>query len=179
MLVYYISNMSFAPLDQAFNMTAKTDRILDNVGLQAEKGYIKVDTQDNKNSSDWRVSNYRTTTYTKNPEYYFKKDQLYDLLGIYDGKGPGRNVMVDDKLTRGQTEPRPNDKLTEQVTFIRRVDFLPAKHRQITHNKFLVSTTIPSRPQTSFCPQMDLKGINCRHFNRKTDKYYKDKYQRM
>jgi len=125
------------------------------------------------------TKNYRTTQYTKNPDYLFKRDQVYDLQGIHDGKGAGRNVMVDDQLTRGNTEPRPNDKLAEKVGFIRRVDFLPSKHKQITHNKFFVSTTLSSRPQTSFCPQMDLKGVNCRHYNRKTDKYFKNKYQRQ
>lgn len=174
-------SLNLAKLDEAFGKKyqAKTDQIYENVGLQAEKNYINVDTQDNKNINYWQTKNYRTTEYTNNPNYLFSKDQIYDLQGINDGKGPGRNIMVDDKLTRGNTEPRPNDRLAEKVSFIRRIDFLPAKHKKITHNKFLVSTTLSSRPQTSFNPGYDIYGVNCRHFQRKNDLYYKNKYQRQ
>ena len=172
-------SLSLTSLDEAFNMRANTDQIHENVGLQAEKAYIKVDTIDNKNINYLQTKNYRTTQYTKNSNYLFKKDQVYDLQGIHDGKGPGRNVMVDDQLTRGNVEPRPNDKLAEKVSFIRRIDFLPSSHREVNHNKFLVNTTLSTRPQTSFCPQFDVQGVNCRHYGRKTDKYFKDKFQRQ
>jgi len=174
-------SLNLASLDEAFGKKyqAKTDQIYENVGLQAEDKYIKVDTQDNQNINYLQTKNYRTTQYTKNTNYHFKKDQVYDLQGIHDGKGPGRNIEVDDKLTRGNTEPRPNDKLSESVTFIRRVDFLPVKQSKINHNKFLQSTTLSSRPQTSFCPQWDIYGVNCRHNGRQTDKYFRNKYQRQ
>lgn len=168
-------------LDEAFGKRyqAKTDEVYKNVGLQAEKGYIKTDTKDNQNINYLQTKNYRTTQYTKNPKYLFKQDQFYDLQGIHDGKGPGRNIIIDDQLTRGNMEPRPNDKLAEQVTFVRHIHFLPRKTKKINHNKFLVSTTLSTKPQTSFCPQFDIFGINCRHYNRKTELYYKNKYQRQ
>lgn len=174
-------SLNLASLDEAFGKKyqAKTDQVYENVGLQAEEKYIKVDTQDNKNINYLQTKNYRTTQYTQNSKYLFKRDQVYDLQGIHDGKGAGRNVMVDDQLTRGNMEPKPNDRLAESVTFIRRVDFLPTKQKKINHNKFLVSTTLSSKPQTSFCPQFDIYGINCRHYGRKTDKYFRNKYQRQ
>jgi len=171
--------LNIASLEEAFNQSqAHTDQTYQNTGLQAERGYIRRDTLDNKKSSGLQTKNYRTTQYTKNPTYRFKQDQVYDLQGIHDGKGPGRNVMIDDKLTRGNMEPRPNDKLQEKVTTIRYVDFLPVHHKKIHHDRFLVSTTLSTQPQTSFCPQWDRQGINCRHFNRKTDLHFKNKYQR-
>jgi hypothetical protein len=172
-------SLHLANIEDAFNdYQAHTDETNINTGLQAEKGYIRTDTQDNKKSSYLQTKNYRTTQYTKNPQYLFKKDQYYDLQGIHDGKGPGRNVIVDDKLTRGNMVPKPNDRLSEHVTFIRRVDFLPLKDRTMHHDKFLVNTSLSVKPQTKFCPQFDIYGINCRHYNRKVDLYFKNKYQR-
>jgi hypothetical protein len=140
--------------------------------------YAIEETKQSKLESDYRVTNHRTTEYTKNPNYMFKKDELYDLQGIDDGKGPGKNILVDDKLTRGNWEPRPDDKLNEKVTFIRYVDFLPEKDKNIDHDQFLVSTSLPKKPQTQFCPQFDKYGINTRNYQRKQDLYFKDKYQR-
>ena len=174
-------SLSISSLDEAFGKRyqAKTDEINQNTGLQAERAYIKTDTQDNKNQNYLQTKNYRTTQYTQNPRYLFKRDQVYDLQGIHDGKGAGRNVSVDSRLTRGNMEPKPNDRLAEQVTFTRHINFLPRNHKKINHNKFLVSTTLSSKPQTSFMPQFDTMGINCRHYNRKTDQYFKNKYQRQ
>ncbi len=171
--------LNLANLEEAFNDSqAHTDQTYQNTGLQAERGYIRRDTLDNKKGSNLQIKNYRTTKYTKNPKYLFKSDQIYDLEGITNGYGPGKNIMVDDKLTRGNMEPKPNDRLAEKVTLIRHVDFLPIRHKQIYHDKFLVSTTLSTQPQTSFCPQWDRTGLNCRHYNRKTDNYFKNKYQR-
>ena len=174
-------SLNLANLDEAFSKRyqAKTDQIYANSGLQAEEAYIKVDTQDNKNINFLQTSNYRTVKYTKNPNYHFKRDQVYDLQGIHDGYGAGRNVEVDDKLTRGNLVSKPNDRLAEQIGFIRRIDFLPARHRKISHNKFLVSTTLKSRPQTSFNPGYDTYGVNCRNYKRKSELYYKNRYQRQ
>ena len=174
-------SLNLSSLEEAFGKQyqAKTDEINKNVGLQAETNYITVDTQDNKNINYLQTKNYRTVEYTKNPNYLFKKDQYYDLQGIHDGKGAGRNIETDDKLTRGNIDPKPNDRLSEKVTFIRRVDFLPIKDRNINHDKFLVSTSLSSRPQSSFCPGYDVYGINTKHYNRKPDLYFKNKYQRL
>ena len=74
-------SLNLASLDEAFGKQnqARTDQVYENVGLQAEDKYIKVDTQDNKNINFLQTKNYRTTQYTKNPKYLFKRDQFYDL----------------------------------------------------------------------------------------------------
>lgn len=173
-------SLHLASLEEAFNDSqAKTDETNKNTGLQAERGYIKTDTEDNKKSSNLHIKNYRTLQYTKNSKYLFKRDQYYDLQGIHDGKGAGRNVDIDDELTRGNMEPKPNDRLTEHVSFIRRVDFLPQKDKTIHHDKFLVNTSLSIKPQTKFCPSFDIHGISARHYNRKVDLYFKNKYQRQ
>ena len=174
-------SLSISNLDEAFGKRyqAKSDQVYQNSGLQAEKAYIRTDTKDNQNQNYLQTKNYRTTQYTQNPKYLFKRDQVYDLQGINDGKGPAMNIMVDDQLTRGNLSAKPNDRLAEQVTFIRHVNFLPRKTKTIQHDKFLVSTTLSSKPQTSFMPQFDTCGINCRHYNRKVDKYWRNKYQRQ
>ena len=117
-------SLNLASLDEAFGKQyqAKTDQVYENVGLQAEDKYIKVDTQDNKNINFLQTKNYRTTQYTKNTNYHFKKDQVYDLQGISNGVGPGKNAKIDDILTRGNIDPKPGDKLSESVTFWVRMD---------------------------------------------------------
>ena len=140
--------------------------------------FAVAETQQSKKVSDYNVTNHRTTEYTNNPNYLFPKDQLYDLQGIDNGKAPGKNIMVEDNLTRGNLEPRPGDKLNEKVTFIRYVDFLPDKDKNIDHDEFLVSTSLQKKPQKKYCPQFDIYGINTRNYQRQEDLYFKDKYQR-
>lgn len=173
-------SLNLASLDEAFGKQyqSSSDEIYKNVGLQAEADYIKVDTEDNKIINYLQTKNYRTTNYTQNPDYLFKKDAIYDLQGIHDGKGPGRNVSLDDKMTRSNLSAKPQDRLSEAVTFIRRVDFLPKKTKSINNSKFLVSTSLRSRPQSSFCPQFDTYGVSCRDYGRKTGLYFKNAYQR-
>jgi hypothetical protein len=174
------NNIGGSSLKEAFKMQPKTNIINQDVGLQMEHSYIEQDTLDNINQSFHQMKNYRTPQYTNNNNYHFKKDQLYDLQGIHDGKGAGRNVMVDDKLTRGNLEPRPNDKLNEHVSFIRYVDFLPNKDININKPKsFLMSTTVSAEPQKRFCPTFDVYGVNTRHYNRRSEKYFKNKYARI
>lgn len=151
-----------------------TDQIYQNTGLQTDTAYIERDTLDNKKASNLKIKNYRTTQYTNNSKYLFKADQLYDLQGIHDGKGPGRNINVDDNLTRGHIVPKPNDRLSEQVTYIRNIHFYPKKHQKINHDKFLVSTTLSTLPQTKFAPQFNIYGKGTKHYNRLSDSYYRN-----
>ena len=139
--------------------------------------YILLDTQDNQHINQYQTQNYRTAQYTRNPKYWFPQyHAFYDLQGIDEGKGAGMNPNLDSELTRGNLVNKPDDRLTEKVTFIRYVDFLPPvvfRPTEFDHNKFFVSTSISDFPQTNFNPEFDFYGVCTRHYDRLSDEYWR------
>ena len=122
------------------------------------------------------MANYRLQKYTRNPNYLFPQyHKLYDIQGIDEGQGPGMNPNLDSALRHSNMVNLPDDRLTEKVTFVRYVDFLPdyVLNPEYAHDRFLVSTTIPIDPQRRFNPEFDRYGVNCRHYNRLTDEYFR------
>lgn len=142
-----------------------------------DEKYIRLDTMDNKNISDYQVKNFRTFQYTKNPKYLFPiHHTFYDLQGIDEGQGAGMNPNLDSELTRPNWENLPDDRLSEHVTFIRYIDYLPPmvfKPTEFDHNRFFVSTSISDNPQRNFEPEFDFYGVCTRHYNRLSDEYFR------
>lgn len=169
----------FASLDEAFgDARPKTHIVYENAGLQAERDFITTEVVYNRNYSNYLVKNYRQVNTTKNPDYRFRKDTVYELQGIEDGKGPGMNINIDDKLTRRNLTSKPIDRLAEATnTFYRTRDFFP-KDYDIYHNQFLVSTTLAKKPQTMNDPVFERYGKSTRHWNRKPEDFFK-KYSRF
>lgn len=170
---------TFASLDEAFgDKRPMTHIVYENAGLQAERDFITTEVVYNRNHSNYNVKNYRQVNTTKNPDYKFQKDSVYELQGVEDGKGPGMNITVDDRLTRGNMVNKPSDRLVEKTnTFHRTRDFYP-KDYDIFHNKFLVSTTLARKPQTMNEPIFERYGKSTRHWNRKSEDFFK-KYSRF
>jgi len=137
-------------------------------------GYIGLDTADNKHINKLQTDNYRTTKYTKNPCYYFPmQHKLYDLQNITEGQGGGMQPELDSILRIGHKVNLPEDRLQEKVTFIRYIDYLP-RTRSIDHKRFLVSTSLSVDPQERFLPEFDIQGVNCRHYVRYSDEFFRD-----
>lgn len=139
--------------------------------------YIQLDTQDNQKISNWQIKNYRTVQYTRNPHYLFPEyHTFYDLQGIDEGQGAGMNPNLDSELTRPNWENLPDDRLSEKVTFIRYIDYLPPivfVPTEFDHNRFFVSTSISDDPQRNFEPEFDHYGVCTRHYNRLSDEYWR------
>ncbi len=152
-----------------------SNRIFIDTSTLNDDGYSQLSTKDNQKRSKLALDNYRTVEFTKNPKYLFPFDHVfYDLQAIDEGKGPGMNVDLDTKMTRGNFVVKPAEKLQEKVNFIRYVDFLPPKNIPIDHKKFLVSTSLSIDPQRKFNPVFHRQGIQTNHFNRLTDEFYRD-----
>ena len=167
--------------DTTFQEYEKNKNILDKkYKVEELQKTLYNDTQFNEPHSQWLIDNYRTTEYTKNPNYLFKKDELYDLIGINNGKGPGKKPDNDSNLTRSNLQNKPYGKLADKSSWYKqRKEFLdiPITSDEIDHDKFLVSTTISDDPQDNFWPSFEVHGINTRHYARKSELYYKKLYK--
>ena len=136
--------------------------------------YVGLQTQDSKRESDYKVKNYRTTEYTRNPQYHFPiQHTMYDLQNIDEGKGPGMNPNLDSALQRAHFQDKPADRLQEAVSYIRYIDFLPCETLPIDHNKFLVATSLSTDPQHSFNPEFYRPGVCARNYGRFSDEYFR------
>lgn len=159
-----------ANFNEAFKYTVKSQDIYSATDLQNDDDFIQVDKVMSNNFSQYQNTNYR---YKEQVNYQSKVDEIYDFQGISDGKGPGRNVKVDDELTRGNFHVKPLDKLAESVKYQRYV--YPNLHKcsSINDKSFLISTTQSCEPQPNYRAEFNIYGESDRHFNRKPEKFYK------
>lgn len=147
--------------------------IFENQSLINDQGYVKQYVKQNRQESDYRVTNYRRAPCKKqiykNPGYHNS-----DNIGLSVGYVNDCNVETDSLLSRGKhMVPKPADRLAESVTTIRYLDFLPTKDVPFTQTSFLVATDLRIQPQDNFNPVFDRRGINTRHHLRKEDHFYK------
>jgi hypothetical protein len=143
-----------------------------------DKNYIKLENLDNQKISQNILQNFRTSQFTHNKQYYFPQlHTLYDLQGIYTGRGAGMNPSLDTKLRYSTQVNLPADKLSNYVTFQRYVDYLPSKqisYAKFNTNTFLLATTVSNDPQRYFSSEFDRIGINTHHYLRLSDKTWKN-----
>ena len=158
--------MSFANFDDAFK-NIKDNSINQSTDLYSEKCYIDTQKKENENFSKYQNTNYRKK---ENNQYNTKINSIYLYQGINDGKGPGQNVNVDDKLTRGNFFAKPVDKLAEQKTFEKYVHFKLHSCADNNHQKFLTSTNLSCQPQTNFKGEFNVQGISTSNYGRKNYK---------
>jgi len=149
-----------------------------NTNLRGDRTLIQSDVIYNKREQNYVLDGNRYTNSKYPAKYIFAPDQLYDYQGVSHGSGPGKNINVDDHLTRGNLVPRPGDKLAEKDLFSPYRIMLPTQVQPIHHDKFLVSTSLQTNPQQGYNPIFERQGINTRHYNRKPDSFYKEKYAR-
>lgn len=161
-----------ANLNEAFSYTVKNKDIYSHSDLQNDNDYIDSDKTMSKNYVKYQTDNYR---YKPEVNYQSKVDEIYNFQGISDGKGPGRNINLDDSLTRGNIDNKPLDKLAESVTFKRYVYPNLYKCDDYNNKSFLISTSQSCEPQTNYNGGFDIQGTSDRNFNRKSEKFYKKK----
>lgn len=159
-----------ANFNEAFSYTVKSKDVYSATDLQSDRDYAQSDKEMSQKFSDYQNKNYRQKP---NVNYQSKVNEIYDLQGVSDGKGPGKNVNADDKLTRGNFHVKPLDKLAESVKFERYV--YPSLHNcsSIHDKSFLISTSQSCQPQSNFKGGFNIYGVSDRHFQRKPEKFYK------
>jgi len=161
-----------ANFNEAFTYTVKSKEIYSSNDLQNDNDYINSDKQMYDKYGNYQNKNYR---YNPQVDYQSKVNEIYDLQGISDGKGPGRNINADDTLTRGNMLVKPLDKLAESVNFGRYVYPSLNKCTDFNNKSFLISTSQSCEPQPNFNGGFDIQGTSDRNFNRKSEKFYKKK----
>ena len=155
--------LSLADINRAYARFDNSPAII------GKKTLIRYDIDQNLGIQAYNLDGEKYT----NPDqsYRFPADELYDYRQIDHGEGAGVNARVDDKLTRPNQEPLPVDKLAERDTSYRVV--LPSQIVPLTDTSFLVGTTLAVDPQKGYDPSFDRAGINCRHYSRRPDKFFK------
>jgi len=170
-----VANQGMNEIDAMFSQTqVKSLQTDTNTRPIMDERYVKLDTNDNAHSSRLQLENYRQQQYTQNPQYLFKKDQVYDLQGISDGySAPSKRIDIDSELRQSNFAAKPIDKLNTKVTYIRRAGFLPKNESDIHHNKFLVSTTLSQNPQVYYNPNFEIYGQTARDYGRLPSEFYR------
>jgi hypothetical protein len=158
--------MSFANFNEAFK-NIKDSSINQSTDLYSEKCYMNTQKKENENFSKYQNTNYRNKP---NNKYNTKINSIYLYQGINDGKGPGQNVDVDDKLTRGNFHVKPVDKLAEIKTFENHIHFKLHSCVDNNHKNFLTSTKLSCEPQTNYKGGFDKQGISTSNYGRKNYK---------
>jgi len=160
-------SLNLTNFDDAFKTNVIDISINQSTDLYSEKCFQNTQNKANNNFSKYQNTNYR---YKENNQYNSKINKIYNYQGINDGKGAGKNIDVDDKLTRGNFHIKPLDKLSEHITYERYVN--PNLHKCIdnNHNNFLTSTNLSCQPQNNFNGSFNIQGITTSNYGRKNYK---------
>jgi len=161
-----------ANFNEAFKFTVKNKNIFSTSDLQNDRDYKNVDNEMNKKYLSYQNKNHR---YRENVDYKSKVNEIYNFQGISDGKGPGKNILADDNLTRGNFHVKPLDKLAESLDYERYTYPNLQKCSDFNEKSFLISTSQSCNPQKKYNPIFEIQGISDRNYNRKSDNFYKKK----
>ena len=135
--------------------------------------YLRQRTLQNKNESDYRITNHRDHRCVKKMGNFDTFHYLYDHTAAKDGYIGKCTVDGDDQLTRGNLTPKPIDRLAESVPPELNYNYLGINNRDITNVDHFVSTTLSVDPQIGYNPVFNREGIDSRNYNRKQERYYK------
>lgn len=140
-----------------------------------EPGFIGLHAIDNHRESDYRLQNYRTMDYTRNPHYTFPfQPKMHSHLDISEGQGAGMNAPLDSMLTRGEYTTKTGFNLREKISFGRYFDYLPGYQIPFHTNKsFYISTSPPVNPQKYYNGVFHTLGVNTRNYMRAGDETYR------
>jgi hypothetical protein len=135
----------YANFEQAFDQKVKNININQTNNLHNEKKYIE-----NSEKANNQFSKYQNTNYIINIE--------------------GKNIEIDDQLTRGNFYTKPLDKLSSKVDTNRYI--MPSLYKCVdnNHDKFLTSTNLSCNPQKKFNTEFNIQGISTSNYNRKNYK---------
>ena len=161
-------------MDKHFYDINKSIPILEQNGLIDDECYLRQRVLQNKNESDYKITNHRDHKCRKDLKDFTTFHYLYDHQGINDGYVGKCTVEQDNNNLRfGNLTPKPIDRLVETVPFEWKYDYLNIPTKDITHVNHEVSTTLSVRPQEGYNPIFNREGVDTRHFKRKNERYYK------
>lgn len=156
-----------------YNINQSTP-ILEQNRLINDECYLRQRVLQNKNESDYRVTNHRDHQCRKNLKDFTTFHYLYDHQGIEDGYVGKCTVEQDNNNLRyGNLTPKPIDRLAESVPVEWKFGYLNIPTKDITHVKQEVSTTLSVRPQEGYNPIFNREGMDTRNFGRKSERFYK------
>ena len=148
--------------------------ILEQNSLINDQCYLRQRVLQNKNESDYRVTNHRDHQCKKKIQDFRTFYYLYNHQGIDDGH-VGRCTVQQDNLNLryGNLTPKPVDRLAESVPIEWKYNYLYIPQTKITNVDHQVSTTLSVKPQEGYNPIFNREGIDTRHFKRKNERFYK------
>lgn len=159
--------------------------------LKNDRCFKLLHMDDNEKRSTYHTTNFRNnfckTDFYNGP---YKHLDVYNGLGVSNGKVGGCNIITDDALTRGQITARPDDKLMESRKYEAHSFNNLMPNPKISSNvqmngfcdvsmstnscDFLTSTSVGYHPQENFDARFDYIGVNSRNYGRKDSTYYKN-----
>ena len=152
----------------------KTVPILEQNRLINDECYLRQRVLQNKNESDYRVTNLRDHQCRKEVKDFTTFHYLYNHQGVEDGYVGKCTVEQDNNNLRfGNLTPKPIDRLAESVPIEWKYQYLDISTKPITSVKHEVSTTLSVQPQIGYNPVFNREGIDTRHFQRKNERFYK------
>lgn len=158
---------------QHYNINKSTPILEQNRTIN-DQCYLRQRVLQNKNESDYRVTNHRDHQCHKKIPDFNTFHYLYDHQGVNDGYVGKCTVEQDNNNLRfGNLTPRPIDRLAESVPFELNYDYVNISTRPVTSVDFEVSTTLSHQPQKGYNPVFHRGGIDTRNFKRKSEQYYK------
>lgn len=148
--------------------------ILEQNRLINDQCYLRQRVLQNKNESNYKVTNHRDHKCFKKVKDFKTFHWLYDHHGIDDGHVGKCTVEQDNNNLRfGNLTPKPVDRLAESVPIELNYQYLNISTKPITSVKYEVSTTLSVNPQSGYNPTFNREGIDTRNFGRKSERYYK------
>lgn len=152
----------------------KSTPIMEQTSLINDQCYLRQRTLQNKNESNYRITNHRDHRCKKKLPDFNTFHYLYDNQGVNDGHLGKCTIEQDNNNLRfGNLTPKPIDRLAESVPIEWKYNYVNINTKPVTTVDFEVSTTLSTQPQKGYNPIFNREGIDTRNFNRKTERYYK------
>ena len=161
-------------MDKHFYNINQSVPILEQNRTINDQCYLRQRVLQNKNESDYRVTNHRDHRCRKDIQDFTTFYYLYDHEGVHDGH-VGKCTVDQDNLNLrfGNLTPKPVDRLVESVPIEWKYQYLNINTKPITSVKHEVSTTLSVKPQEGYNPIFNREGIDTRNFGRKNERFYK------
>lgn len=161
-------------MDTKFYNINQPTPLLEQNRLINDQCYLRQRVLQNKNESDYRVTNHRDHQCRKGVKDFTTFYYLYDNQGVEDGHVGKCTVQQDNlNLRYGNLTPRPIDRLAESVPIEWKYNYLDINTVPITNVDHEVSTSLSVKPQRGYNPIFNREGIDTRNYKRKTERYYK------
>lgn len=161
-------------MDNNFYNINQSIPVLEQSSLINDQCYLRQRVLQNKNESNYKVTNHRDHKCFKKVKDFTTFHWLYNNLGVDDGHVGNCTVEQDNNNLRfGNLTPKPSDRLAESVPVEWKFDYVHINTKPITSVHHEVSTTLSVNPQKGYNPIFNREGIDTRNYKRKNERYYK------